>query len=86
MKRTPLRVVAVILSVALLAAPAVAFAGAQAPSREGNVWNWRRHQPTEAQVEPKEKAAGLAPTSPQRETDAATVDHLYRQLLHSSLG
>jgi hypothetical protein len=71
---------AAVLSFALLAAPAAGLAD-QVPTREGNTWDWRDHQPTEAQVRRQEKAAGIAPTPSQSASDASTVDRLYRQLM-----
>ena len=53
---------------------------------EGNIWDWRDHQPTEVQVEQNEKAAGIAQTPSERESASATVEQLYRQLLQSSHG
>jgi hypothetical protein len=67
---------------ALLVAPAAGFAGV--PIREGNIWDWRNHQPTETQVERSEQAAGVAPAPAQRDAAAATVDELNRQLLQGS--
>jgi hypothetical protein len=84
MKGFPLRLSAMTLAAALLAAPAAAFAQAQMPTREGNIWDWRDHQPTEAQVQQKEKAAGVAPTLSQRDATSDTVNRLYRQLLDGS--
>ncbi|HET6239888.1 MAG TPA: hypothetical protein VFE41_33765 [Acetobacteraceae bacterium] len=80
MKRFSSRVTVTALAVALLAAPATAFGQEQVPTRDANVWDWRAHQPTEAQVVNKEEAAGVAPTPSQRDSAAATVDQLYRQL------
>lgn len=74
---TPISAIA--LAFALLAAPMAAFANV--PTREGNIWDWRDHQPTETQVEQSEKAAGIAPTPAERDSAAATVDELNRQLL-----
>jgi hypothetical protein len=71
---------------ALFAAPAVALAQApgQVPAREGNTWDGTDHQPTEAQVQREEKAAGVAPTPSQKDSSAATVNQLDRQLLGKS--
>jgi hypothetical protein len=77
-KSVLIRVASTVLTVALLAAPAAAFA--QVPTREGNIWNWRDHQPTEAQVQQNEKAAGVAPTPSEDAAEAATLDRIYRQL------
>jgi hypothetical protein len=70
---------AIALALALLAAPTAAFANV--PTREGNIWGWQDHQPTETQVERSEEAAGIAPTPAQRDAAAVTVDELNRQLL-----
>jgi hypothetical protein len=35
--------------------------GAATATREGNIWDHRDHQPTEAEVRAAEKAAGIAP-------------------------
>jgi hypothetical protein len=59
-----------------------AFAQAQTPTRIGNIWNWRDHQPTETQVRQEEKAAGVAPTPSEESSEAATLDQINRQLLH----
>jgi hypothetical protein len=80
MKRFSSRMTVTALAVALLAAPATAFGRDQVPARDANVWDWRAHQPTEAQVVHQEEAAGIAPTQSARESTAATVDQLYRQL------
>ncbi len=75
---------AMALAVALLAAPAATFAQTPAPSRDANVWDWRAHQPTQAEVVQKERAAGGAATPSQRDSAADTVDQLYRQILERS--
>jgi hypothetical protein len=58
------------------------FAQSQTPTRIGNIWNWRDHQPTETQVQREEKEAGIAPTRAQESSEAATLDQINRQLLH----
>jgi hypothetical protein len=78
------RIPAVALAFALLAASQAAYAQSLAPTREGNVWDWRDHQPTMAEVRQKEKAAGIAPSG--SDSNAATVDQLYRQLMHRPPG
>lgn len=72
------------LAVALLAAPAATVARAQVPTRNGNIWDWRAHQPTQAQVEQEERGAGIAATPSQRDSAQATVNQLYQQLMGSS--
>jgi hypothetical protein len=82
MKSILTRVPSTVLAGALLAAPVTAFAQAQPPTRVDNIWDWHDHQPTETQVQRKEKAAGIAPTPSQEASDAATLRQIYRQLLH----
>ena len=76
MKNIPFGMAATALTVALLAAPAAAFAQSQEPTREGNVWGWRDHQPTEAQVLKNEAAASVQLTPTQRHAAASAVDQL----------
>jgi hypothetical protein len=67
MAKIPFRISTMVLSFALLAAPAAAFAQSRVPARDGNVWAWRDHQPTEDDVTQKERAAGITPTPSQRD-------------------
>lgn len=84
MERISVRIPAMALTLALIAAPSAAFA--QTPTREGNIWGWRDHQPSEAQVQQDENAAGIAPTKSDRDSASTTVDEIYQQLLHRSPG
>jgi hypothetical protein len=81
MKSISTRVFSMVLAIALFTGPVAAFAQTQSPTRIGNIWNWHDHQPTEAQVQREEKAAGIAPTPSQKASDAATLNQIYRQLL-----
>jgi hypothetical protein len=81
MKGTPLRVSTMALTFALLAAPATGFAQTHTPTREGNIWGWRDHQPTMTQTRQSEEAAGVAPKPSENDASSATVDKLYRELL-----
>jgi hypothetical protein len=81
MKNVSADVFSTALAIALLTVPAAAFAQTQTPARIDNIWNWHDHQPTEAQVQREEKAAGIAPTASQNASDAATLRQIYRQLL-----
>jgi hypothetical protein len=83
MAKIPFRISTLVLSFALLAAPAAAFAQSGVPARDGNVWAWRDHQPTEADVSQKERATGIALTASQRDSASAAVDQLYQQLMHN---
>jgi hypothetical protein len=83
MAKIPFRISTLVLSFALLAAPAAAFAQSGVPARDGNVWAWRDHQPTEADVPQKERPTGTALTTSQRDSDSAAVDQLYQRLMHN---
>jgi hypothetical protein len=73
--------IAAILTISVLAAfPTLAQTPTQVPTREGNIWNGKDHQPTEGQVQHNEQAAGVAPTPAQKDHDAAVVKDLDRQL------
>ncbi|MBX6742668.1 MAG: hypothetical protein IRY87_11570 [Acetobacteraceae bacterium] len=50
----------------------------QPPPRIGPEWDWRNHQPTEAEVEARERAAGRQPSA--NAEDVREVDQLYREL------
>jgi hypothetical protein len=50
----------------------------QPPARIGPEWDWRNHQPTQAEIEERERAAGRQP--PANATDSREVDRLYREL------
>ena len=77
MANNSFRIPMIAMAAALLMAPATSFAQSGAPAREGNIWDWRDHQPTEAEVSRMEKAAGLAATP----SDKASVENLYQQLM-----
>ncbi|HYZ31497.1 MAG TPA: hypothetical protein VE684_04340 [Crenalkalicoccus sp.] len=91
-RRTP---TATFLLAAALALPIAALPGgssraqqgggsAAPPARIGNTYDWRHHDPTQAEAESLEQAQGLAPNPQQQSRDAAEVDQLYRQLMGSS--
>ena len=86
MARFPFSIPVMAVTFALLAAQVPAYAQTGVPVRNGDVWDWRDHQPTEAGVSRKEKAAGVAPTSAQSHSNSATVDELYQQLMHRPPG
>ncbi len=83
MMSVPFRLPAVAL-VALLAPHAAVRAHAQMPTHEGNTWDWRNHQPTAAEVQQEEKAAGLALTPSRRKSAADTLERLNQELLNGS--
>ena len=99
MQQLPSHISALAIAVALLAAPAATFSqtpapsrdaptrdapSRDAPSRDANVWGWHDHQPTQAEVVQKERAAGVAASPARRDSAEDTVDELYRQLLERS--
>jgi hypothetical protein len=84
MENRILRIATMVLVLAASAGSPAALAQSSTPTREGNVWGWRDHQPTQARTLQDEKAAGIAPNQSQIDTNAATEDQLYRQLLHRS--
>ena len=43
-------------------------AGAMPPAREGNIYDYQDHQPTQAEVDRAEAAAGIRPSSQESET------------------
>jgi hypothetical protein len=69
------------LATVLVAAPTVAFAQAQVPTREGNIWNGRDHEPLPSQVIPDERAAGIAPSPKEQQLTTDEVERLYRSLM-----
>jgi len=94
MQQLPSQISALALAIALLAAPAATFSqtparsrdapSRDAPSRDANVWGWHDHQPTQAEVVQREKAAGVAASPSRRDSAEDTVDDLYRQILERS--
>jgi hypothetical protein len=88
MARISFRVPAMVLSFVVLAAPAAALAQSavlaqsSTRAREANVWDWRDHQPTQAEVSRKEREAGIAPAPSQKDSNSDAVDELYQQLMH----
>jgi len=80
--RHPLGIAAVTLGALLLGASpdVMAQAAAQVPTREGNVWNGKDHQPTEGQVQHNEQAVGVAPTPSQQNHANAVVNDLDHKL------
>lgn len=52
--------------------------GGQPPPRIGPEWDWRKHQPTPAEIEARERAAGRQPSP--NAADSREVDRLYREL------
>ena len=74
---------ALLAVLALGAAPAVAGPQDSAPTREGNTWDWRHHQPEPSVVHRKEQAAGVDASAAQQEKNTDAVESLYRQLMNN---
>jgi hypothetical protein len=51
------------------------------PARIGNIYGGLDHQPTQSEVQDRERAAGVGANTVQQQRNAATVDQLYEQLL-----
>jgi hypothetical protein len=51
------------------------------PVRIDNVYGGLDHQPTQSEVQDRERAAGVGANTAQQQRNAATVDQLYEQLL-----
>jgi len=79
-------VVAAALTVAPLITASTSFAQAPPPFRNGNTWGGKDHQPTEAQIRQRERAAGIAPSQAQRDATASTIDHLNEEILNQARG
>lgn len=65
------------------AASGTALAQERVPTREGNTWDWRHHEPVPSDVMHKEQATGIAPSAPQQERSNDDVERLYRNLMRS---
>jgi hypothetical protein len=70
------RLAALLLSGALLAAPALALA-----QRNGDVSNGMNNQPTSGEVRSKESAAGVAPSPQRSQAQTGAVDNIYKDLM-----
>jgi len=78
-----LAVIAVQTLLAALLATAPA-AMAQAPSRNGDVWDGRDHEPVPGVVHREERAAGIAPSTAQQRHENAVVEHEASKLISKS--
>jgi hypothetical protein len=78
-----LLVAPVLVSAQPVSAPPVS-AQTQQPSREDNIWGGRAHQPTQADVNQQEKAAGIAPPQQSEQRATVEVESLYQSLIQGS--
>ena len=67
----------------LVVAPSLALAADQVPTREGNIWDWRNHEPVPSEVHRLEQSAGIAAPPAQQEKATGDVESLYNQLMKS---
>jgi hypothetical protein len=67
------------LAIGLLSVPAHAEE-AMPPSRIANIYGGFHHQPTRAQIESRERAAGLAASTRHQSSEDAALQQLYQQL------
>ena len=63
------------------AVPAVALTDDGGASREGDIWDWRDHEPVPFEVLRDEQAAGVAQSARQRRNANDDVERIYRQLM-----
>jgi hypothetical protein len=77
---------AVALAAVLMTAAATSSYGGLVASREGNIWDWKVHQPTEGQVLQQEKAAGVLQTPAQSAHEDAVLNQINRELLGKAAG
>jgi hypothetical protein len=71
-------------AVALGMAFGPAFAGAQPPGREDNIWGGKAHQPTQSEVFQQERSKGLALPAQRDRSENDEVEGLYQSLLRQS--
>ena len=75
---------ALLTVLALGAAPAFAAPQDGVPTRDGNTWDWRHHEPVPSAVSRKEQAAGIDTSAAQQEKTTDDVESLYRQLIRNA--
>ena len=61
--------------------PAFAAEQNQVPTREGNTWDWRKHEPVPSDVQQQEQSQGVALPEAQQKQQTDDVESLYRQLM-----
>jgi hypothetical protein len=69
---------ALVLAALLILGPSVTSAE---PARNANICDWKDHEPVPSEVQKKEQAAGIAPSSQQQRADDRELENLYRSLL-----
>jgi hypothetical protein len=73
--------IALLAVLAAAAPPGFSAAQRDVPTREGDTWDWRDHEPDPSMVRQEEKAAGITSSSPQRQKADDEVESLYKQLM-----
>ena len=64
-------------------ASGTALAQTQVPTRVGNIWNGRDHEPVPGDVMRKEQATGIAPSPQHQQANTDEVETLYQDLMRS---
>ena len=81
--RATLLLLGSVLIYGLLCAPANADE-ARPTAHIANIYGGFDHQPTRTEIERRERAAGLAPSTPRQSSEDATLQQLYQQLRESA--
>ena len=77
-------VVAFVMALGPFVFPAFAAEQNQVPTREGETWNWRDHEPVPSEVQREEQAQGIALPNGQQKKENDDVESLYRQLMKNN--
>jgi hypothetical protein len=77
-------IVALMMVLAPGAFPAFAAPQNDAPTREGNIWDWRNHEPVPSEVQKQEQSQGIALPNGQQKKENDDVESLYRQLMKNN--
>jgi hypothetical protein len=73
---------AAVLGLAMAQVAALAQEGG-VPTREGNIWNGKDHEPVPSRVHREEEAAGIAPSGAQQQKADDDIEEIYRQLMRN---
>ena len=76
--------VALLMVLALCAFSAFAASQNDVPTREGNTWDWRNHEPVPSEVQKQEQSQGVALPGAQQKKENDDVESLYRQLMKNN--
>jgi hypothetical protein len=73
---------AAVVAALFILPPGVALAES---ARNANVWDWKAHEPLPSEVERKEQAARIAPTTQQQQAADRELESIYRSLINAPL-